>query len=169
LLQYVVECNSSARDRYEAAEIHRTDQRRSSLAVAARAQQTDRKRRIGVLLLSNAEAVSLRREIREGLPKGGYAEWQNIDFEVQPAEGKLDLLPSLATELVAIKVDVIVAIFTPCALAAKQATDSLSTRYIFGRQHQSHAGGVTSLPTTPGGSTAKPPILCAIPAAAHPK
>jgi hypothetical protein len=122
LLQYVVECNSSARDRYEAAEIHRTDQRRSSLAVAARAQQTDRKRRIGVLLLSNAEAVSLRREIREGLPKGGYAEWQNIDFEVRPAEGKLDLLPSLATELVAIKVDVIVAIFTPCALAAKQAT-----------------------------------------------
>jgi ABC transporter substrate binding protein len=59
---------------------------------------------------------------REGLPKGGYAEWQNIDFEVRPAEGKLDLLPSLATELVAIKVDVIVAIFTPCALAAKQAT-----------------------------------------------
>ena len=31
------------------------------------------------------------------------------------------------------------------------------------------AGGVTSLPTTPGGSTAKPPVLCAIPAAAHPK
>ena len=31
------------------------------------------------------------------------------------------------------------------------------------------AGGVTSVPTTPGGSTAKPPVICAIPAAAHPK
>ena len=88
----------------------------------AKRAQADRKRRIGVLLLSNAEAESLRREIREGLRKGGYAEWQNIDFEVRSAEGRLDLLPSLATELVAIKVDVIVAIFTPCALAAKRAT-----------------------------------------------
>jgi len=31
------------------------------------------------------------------------------------------------------------------------------------------AGGVISVPTTPSGSTAKPPVLCAIPAAAHPK
>jgi hypothetical protein len=49
--------------------------------LAARAQRADRKRRIGVLLVSNAEAESLRREIREGLRKAGYAEWQNIDFE----------------------------------------------------------------------------------------
>jgi hypothetical protein len=31
------------------------------------------------------------------------------------------------------------------------------------------AGGVTSVPAALGGSTAKPPVLCAIPAAAHPK
>ena len=74
--------------------------------LAARAPRGDRKRRIGVLLVSNAEAESLRREIREGLRKAGYAEWQNIDFEVRSAEGRLDLLPSLAMELVAIKVDV---------------------------------------------------------------
>jgi putative ABC transport system substrate-binding protein len=90
-------------------------------AFAERAE-ADQKRRIGVLLLSNAEAESLRREIREGLRKGGYAEWQNIDFEVRSAEERLDLLPGLATELVALKVDAIVAIFTPCALAAKRAT-----------------------------------------------
>ena len=89
-------------------------------AFAERAE-ADRKRRIGVLLVGNAEAESLRREIREGLRKGGYTEWQNIDFEVRSAE-RLDLLPSLATELVALKVDAIVAIFTPCALAAKRAT-----------------------------------------------
>jgi hypothetical protein len=42
--------------------------------LAARAQPADRNRRIGVLVLSNAEAESLRREIREGLRKAGYAE-----------------------------------------------------------------------------------------------
>ena len=90
--------------------------------LATWAQRADRKRRIGVLVLSNAEAESLRKEIREGLRKAGYVEWQNIEFEVRSAEGSLDLLPSLAMQLVTIKVDVIIAIFTPCALAAKQAT-----------------------------------------------
>jgi putative tryptophan/tyrosine transport system substrate-binding protein len=89
--------------------------------LAARAQLANRKRRIGVLVISDAEAESLPTEIREGLRKDGYVEWRNIEFEVRSANGKLDLLPSLARELVAIKVDVIVAIFTPCALAAKRA------------------------------------------------
>jgi putative ABC transport system substrate-binding protein len=93
--------------------------------LTARAQRANRKRRIGVLLLSNAEAESSRREIREGLRKAGYAEWQSIDFEVRSAEGRLDLLPGLAVELVSAKVDLIVAIFTPCALAAKQATANI--------------------------------------------
>src|SRR3974377_1982500 len=118
-------------------------------ALAARAQHADRKRRIGVLLLSNAEAESLRREIREGLRKGGYAKWQNIDFEVRSAEGRLDLLPSLATELVAIKVDVIVAIFTPCALAAKRATADIPI--IFQAGDAVGAGIVPSL-ANPGGN-----------------
>ncbi|MGC1765524.1 MAG: ABC transporter substrate binding protein, partial [Pseudolabrys sp.] len=39
-----------------------------------------------------------------------------------PQEQKIDLLPKLAAELVAQKVDLIVALYTPCALAAKQAT-----------------------------------------------
>ena len=115
-------------------------------AFAERAE-ADRKRRIGVLLLSNAEAESLRREIREGLRKGGYTEWQNIDFEVRSAE-RLDLLPSLATELVAIKVDVIVAIFTPCALAAKRATADIPI--VFQAGDAVGAGIVPNL--APGGS-----------------
>ena len=43
-------------------------------------------------------------------------------FEFRSAEEKLDLLPKLAAELVGLKVDVIVALYTPCAIAAKQAT-----------------------------------------------
>src|SRR5262249_15595868 len=86
--------------------------------LAAQAQQSARMRRIGVLLFVNAQS-ELRTELRETLRKSGYVEGQNINFEVRSADGKLDLLPSLAAELATSRVDVIVALFTPCALAAK--------------------------------------------------
>jgi len=41
-------------------------------------------------------------------------------IEIRSAEGKLERLPALAAELVALKVDVIVAGGTPAALATKQ-------------------------------------------------
>lgn len=89
--------------------------------LAGHAQQT-KMHRIGALLLGNADAESFRMELREGLRKSGYIEGQNLLFDFRSAEGKLDLLPTLAAELVALKVDVIVALYTPCALAAQQAT-----------------------------------------------
>src|SRR5258706_1410978 len=49
-------------------------------------------------------------------------EGKNIALEFRSAEGKLDQLPDLVSELVMLKVDVIVALYVPCALAAKQAT-----------------------------------------------
>jgi putative ABC transport system substrate-binding protein len=78
--------------------------------------------RIGALLLGNADADSFRTEMREGLRKFGYVEGPNLLFDFRSAEGRLDLLPKIATDLVALKVDVIVAVYTPCALAAQQAT-----------------------------------------------
>ena len=78
--------------------------------------------RIGVLLLGNADAESFQKEMREGLGKSGYVEKQNLAFEFRSADGNLDLLPGLAAELVALKVDVLVALLTPCALAAQRAT-----------------------------------------------
>ena len=53
-------------------------------------------------------------------------------FEVRSADGKLDLLPRLAAELVATKVDVIVAQFTPSALAAKQTTTEIPIVFFAG-------------------------------------
>jgi ABC-type uncharacterized transport system substrate-binding protein len=52
----------------------------------------------------------------------GYVEGQNIRFEFRSDEGKASRLPELAAELVRLKVDIIVAWFTPAARAAKQAT-----------------------------------------------
>jgi putative tryptophan/tyrosine transport system substrate-binding protein len=89
--------------------------------LAARGQQS-KVARIGALYIGTADAESFKNELREGLRELGYVEGQNIAFEFRSAEGKLDRLPELAAELVRLKVDVIVALYVPCALAAKQAT-----------------------------------------------
>jgi putative ABC transport system substrate-binding protein len=78
--------------------------------------------RIGALYIGLADAESFKKELRDGLRELGYVEGQNIAFEFRSAEGKLDRLPELASELVRLKVDVIVALYVPSALAAKQAT-----------------------------------------------
>ena len=87
----------------------------------ARAQQT-KVWRVGALLLGIADAESFRAELREGLRSNAYIEGQNLRLEFRSAEENPALLPKLAGELVALKVDAIVALFTPCALAAQKAT-----------------------------------------------
>ena len=89
--------------------------------LTARGQQS-KMARIGALYIGLADAESFKKELREGLRELGYVEGQNIAFEFRSAEGKLDRLPELAAELVRLKVDVIVALYVPSALAAKQAT-----------------------------------------------
>jgi putative tryptophan/tyrosine transport system substrate-binding protein len=89
--------------------------------LAARAQQM-KVYRVGALLVGNADADSFQKELREELRKAGYVEGQNLVLEFRSAEEKLDLLPKLAAELVALKVDVILALYTPCAIAAQKAT-----------------------------------------------
>src|SRR6516225_2035486 len=90
-------------------------------SLAARAQPS-KVARIGALYIGLADAESFKKELREGLRDLGYIEGQNVTFEFRSAEGKLDRLPELASELVRLKVDVIVALYVPCALAAKGAT-----------------------------------------------
>jgi putative ABC transport system substrate-binding protein len=92
----------------------------AAIPLWARAQE--RIRRVGALILGNADAESFRKEMREGLSKAGFIEGRNIQFDIRSAQGKLDALPKLAAELVAAKVDVLVALYTPCARAAQEAT-----------------------------------------------
>jgi putative tryptophan/tyrosine transport system substrate-binding protein len=92
--------------------------------LAARAQQS-RLPRIGVLVLTSADAQSLGRELREGLRELGDIEGRNFAFEVRSADGNADRLPELAAELVRLQVDVIVAAYSPCAQAAKRATTTI--------------------------------------------
>jgi putative ABC transport system substrate-binding protein len=77
--------------------------------------------RVGVLDLGNADAQSFSAELREGLRKNGYIEGQNIEYAFRSSDN-LANLPKLAAELVGLKVDVLVALYSPCALAAQRAT-----------------------------------------------
>jgi putative tryptophan/tyrosine transport system substrate-binding protein len=89
--------------------------------IAAWAQQAPTKR-IGALVIGNADAPSFLKELNEGLRERGRIEGRDYAIELRSAEGQLGRLPGLAADLVRLKVDVIVALFTPCALAAQQAT-----------------------------------------------
>jgi putative ABC transport system substrate-binding protein len=60
--------------------------------------------------------------LQRGLRELNYVEGQNIAIAYRFAEGKPEQLPTLAAELVRMKVDVIVAWGTQATLAAKQAT-----------------------------------------------
>ena len=81
--------------------------------VAARAQQSEQMRRIGVL--SAGDPAMLLRLLREGLRELGYVEGRTIKIEVRSGPGKVELLRPLADELVRINVDVIVTRLTPAA------------------------------------------------------
>jgi putative ABC transport system substrate-binding protein len=65
------------------------------------------------------------KEIREALRELGYVEGESIAFEIRSAAGDSRRLDLLAAELVALKVDVIVAFQTPAATAAKRATTEI--------------------------------------------
>jgi len=95
--------------------------------LAAKAQQAAKTARIGYLS-PNAAAVNPRlvEAFRQGLGDLGYVEGRNLLIEFRSAEGKSERLPALATELVALKVDVILSGGgTLAALAAQQATRTL--------------------------------------------
>jgi putative tryptophan/tyrosine transport system substrate-binding protein len=62
---------------------------------------------------------------RAGLGEFGYIEGENITIEVRNASGHNDRLGGLANELLARKVDVILAVNTPAAQAAKKATSTV--------------------------------------------
>ena len=79
------------------------------LSHRAEAQQSKKVPLIGYLSLDDAATDSARAEgIRLALRELGYIEGQNLVFEYRYAEGKRDRYPELASELVRLKVDIIV-------------------------------------------------------------
>jgi len=82
-----------------------------------------RVRRIGVLsLFTPAETAAWHEAFLQGMRDLGWGAGKNVSIEYRYAGGRDARLPDLATELVRLKVDVVIASSTPEAVAAKNAT-----------------------------------------------
>jgi ABC-type uncharacterized transport system substrate-binding protein len=118
---------------------------------AAEAQQSAKIARIGYLTSSLGVNPHLPEAFRQGLRDLGYVEGRNLVIDNREAEGKADRLPVLAAELVALKVDVIVAApGTGGPRVAMQATRTIPIVFIAAGDPVG-SGLVTSL-ARPGGN-----------------
>jgi putative ABC transport system substrate-binding protein len=97
-----------------------------ALGVIAQAQQAKKVPRIGYLSTLSPSSESSRAEaIRLALRELGYIEGQNIATEFRYTEGKPDRNQDLATELVRLKVDIILVSTGATIQAAKNATETI--------------------------------------------
>ena len=118
--------------------------------VAASAQQPAKVARIGYLASNLAVGPHLQEAFLQGLRDLGYVEGRNVVIEYRDAEGKFERLPALAADLVALKVDVILAPGTPHALATKQATRTLPI--VFAAATDPVTDGLVTNLARPGGN-----------------
>jgi len=81
---------------------------------------------IGYLgIRSPAADASFIAAFHEGLNEAGFSDGKNVTIEFRSAQNNYGRLPALAAELVQRRVDVIAAMSTPAALAAKAATATI--------------------------------------------
>ncbi|MFI4925644.1 MAG: ABC transporter substrate-binding protein [Vicinamibacteria bacterium] len=106
----------------------------AALACAPRgiaAQAPPRLLRVAILSESTETARrNLWALFRERLAQLGYVEGRTLALDWRHADDMPDYLPKLAAELVAKKPDVIVAVSTPAAVAAKQATSTIPIVFV---------------------------------------
>ena len=124
-----------------------------AVAVKAEAQQPKKVSRLGYLSNTDAATDSARTEgIRLALRELGYIEGQNIAIEYRYAEGKRDRESGLASELVRLKVDIIVVAAGDTTIrAAKNATKTIPIVMTGQGSDPVRAGHVESL-ARPGGN-----------------
>jgi putative tryptophan/tyrosine transport system substrate-binding protein len=123
-----------------------------ALGVPVEAQQPKKISRVGYLAAVSAAADAPRLEaFRQGLLDLGYIEGQNMIIEYRHESGGFERLPELAAELVGQKPDVLVAVTTNAAQAAKKATTTIPIVFM-GVTDPITAGLVESL-AQPGGNT----------------
>jgi len=91
----------------------------------AGAQPADKPGRVGVLSAGSATANPAMNAFRESLQTLGWVEGRNLVIEARFADGHMDRLSGLATELVRLDVEVIVAGPSTVAQAARKATATI--------------------------------------------
>jgi putative ABC transport system substrate-binding protein len=123
----------------------------ASPLAAARGQQPARVPRIGILsdyspLVAAKSVEPFVRELRDL----GYIEGQNIAFEYRHGGGDNQILPRLAAELVRLQPEIILAVGTSAALAAKGATPTIPI--VFARVADPIGAGLVAVLSRPGGN-----------------
>jgi putative ABC transport system substrate-binding protein len=132
-----------------------------AVPLAAEAQTAGKVPRVGVLIPQSRSDPQVQRAFdvfKQALRDLGYVEGQSVALEYRWAEGKSERLLDLATELVRLKVDVIVTFGgVPPAQAAQRATKAIPI-IATGTADPVAAGLVASL-ARPGGNITGPAII----------
>jgi putative tryptophan/tyrosine transport system substrate-binding protein len=127
--------------------------------LAAEAQQAEKVYRIGMLeRTSSAINAANLNGFRQGLRELGYVEGKNFIIEYRSADGRDERFPGLATELVRLKVDLILTRGTPATLAAKNATGTIPV-IMTGVGDPVRQGVVASLARPGGNVTGLSPLV----------
>ncbi len=120
---------------------------------SAGAQPAKKVPRVGYLAAVSATADAPRlAAFRQGLRDLGYVEGQNIVIDYRHVERDLARLPEVAAELVGLQVDVLVAVTTNAALAARKVAGTMPLVFM-GVTDPISAGLVDSLARPGGHST----------------
>jgi putative ABC transport system substrate-binding protein len=122
--------------------------------LAARAQQSDRMRRMGVLMgvvESDQNAQASIAAMRQALAQLGWTEGRNLRIDLRWAGGDRDVLRKYAAELVALQADIIVTTGSGGLGPLQQATRTIPI--VFASVIDPVAGGFVASLSRPGGNT----------------
>src|SRR4029450_8085885 len=112
---------------------HAARWRSSRVAAAARAQQSERVRRIGVLMGFAADDPAAQRRVlafAQALAQLGWTDGRNVRIDIRCSAGDPERIRKYAAELVALAPDVILANSTPATGALLQATRAVPIVFV---------------------------------------
>ena len=114
-------------------------------------QQPTRVSRVAILSDESASVGGKAQEpFAQGLQDLGWVKGQNVTFERRYADRKYEILPNLAAELVRLEPNVVFAVGTPAAQAAKNATEKIPI--VFARSADPVGFGLVTSLSRPGGN-----------------
>lgn len=105
----------------------------AALSVPAGAQSSERRYRVGFLGATSRSIPAIDgfwHALEEGLRDLGYIQGRNLIIEYRGADGRQERLSALAAELVALRVDLIIAGTDTAAIAAMKATRSIPVVFV---------------------------------------
>ena len=125
----------------------------ASWPLAARAQRSDRMRRIGVLMAyaeNDRQGMARFAAFREGLQKLGWAEGRNIRVDTRWATANVETIQRFAKELVALQPALILSNSTPTTTSLLQQTRTIPI--VFGGVSDPIGSGFVASFARPGGN-----------------